>query len=172
MYNLCWGSAGGNVHHPAPLVNTLRAPTAEASEASGASGLKLSSIFQIALCTKRHILIWKQLERSQQWNSWSFVKWWWRRSVRSYQETQSSYPRLKTPAESKCTQGTCGGSESADLIGGLGAKGSSQSGDTRHGLWGPWWPSINGYFWPKACAGVCCSALLLFPSLFLCVILL
>lgn len=26
----------------------------------------------------------------------------------------------------------------ADLIGGLGARGSSQSEDTRHGLWGPW----------------------------------
>ncbi|XP_016352887.1 regulating synaptic membrane exocytosis protein 1-like [Sinocyclocheilus anshuiensis] len=53
----CWASTGASVRHPAPVVNTLRASTAEASGASEALALKLSSKSQRALCTERHVLI-------------------------------------------------------------------------------------------------------------------
>lgn len=57
MYRQCWASTGGSVHHPAPVVNTLRAPAAEASGASGAPASKLSKRSQRALYTEKHVLI-------------------------------------------------------------------------------------------------------------------
>ncbi len=117
MCHPCWASTGGNVHHPAPVVNTLRASTTEASGASEAQALKHSSKSQKALCTCLfESLAHSNVEVGSKTNSWSFVEC----VVEEECQEWSRNPILLSQAESECTQGTRGGvKELTDLIGRL-----------------------------------------------------